>query len=81
MWSMTPEEILKKEAAALAEHLSDAYAVNRAREYRPILGLSYQCPSCWVVNGVKADMGPILDVSGADMLKCKNCGSAVDVSF
>ena len=45
----------------------------RAASYRPIIGLSYQCPTCWVTDEVRSGMQPAEAADSADALFCNRC--------
>ena len=50
-------------------------AANRISNYRPRLGLDYQCPNCWVEKGMMSPMQVMPSGAVADRFRCRLCGN------
>jgi hypothetical protein len=64
-------QLQKKEAA----HYLARTAANRARNFVPMRGVDFYCPSCWVEKEERAVLRPI----PMDTMKCDSCNRDFDV--
>lgn len=82
---MAPEEALKQEAAWAARACIGNDA-NREIEYRsrfqsfiPRLDHAYQCPKCWIRDGIRSSLRPVHGTDEYDVLRCNRDACGVDV--
>jgi len=82
-------EALAREIDQLEERLAERKAarelartaVMRGDQFAPELDGNYQCPICWVSNGIHADLTPIPnDTSDSDdLFRCENCNRQIEI--
>jgi hypothetical protein len=59
----------------MAAHYLARTAGSRARNFVPIRGVDFYCPSCWVENEERAILRP----TPVETMKCDSCDSDFDV--
>jgi len=70
------EETLQFEARRAMKRVEDQnVALGRVREYRPKIGLDYQCPLCWMKDEVRVALDPVATGTKDDAFGCDRCGS------
>ena len=70
------EHCLREEATWIAERQKDPdLASVRLSVFRPKIGVSYQCPACWVKNEKRSALDPIQTNTRDDAFGCEVCGS------
>lgn len=52
-------------------------AQKRLLNYQPSIGTDFQCPRCWVVNEIRADVRPIPSQTSDDIMRCGTCGADI----
>jgi hypothetical protein len=70
------EERVANLSAALTSAKS---AVGRLDEFEPQLGGEYQCPYCWVIRSVEAEITPIPGETNVDWFRCKTCDREISI--
>jgi hypothetical protein len=74
---MNIEDHLSKEAANIAARLGES-AQARLLAYRPVVGIDYQCPGCWVENATKSNLTPIPSKNQRlDIFRCRTCNKDI----
>src|SRR3546814_816298 len=68
-------EVIEIEASLVAADV----AVKRLANFRVNLGGDYQCPRCWITQGVNAPLVPQASSTEIDHFACRQCHS--DYSF
>ena len=63
------------EAEAALELAQSALA--RHDRFDPIIGDDHQCPVCWVTDGVRSKIVPILSDTAVDWFRCKTCHTEI----
>jgi len=65
---------LKARAALLESQVQSAdLGRDRALNFEPTYNGELQCPRCWVLRDVRADMKPIPGTDRKDFFRCRNC--------
>jgi hypothetical protein len=68
-------EAEKRKAEIESEIRKSRAAAARLSEFDPYDGYDYQCPRCWIVDGVRAKIKPITrDEARIDYFQCERCG-------
>ena len=49
-------------------------AHKRLLDYRPRIGVDFQCPRCWIQKEVKSALSPVGGATRDDILRCHTCG-------
>ena len=71
---------VKAHEAELQASINAASAAReRSRNFVPLVGGDYQCPSCWVERERKASLRPVDSENRNDNFVCRECG--LDFSF
>ena len=81
-------EILLTEISQLENRLAELRAncdlaknsVGRLDQFAPEIGGNYQCPMCWVSNGLHGDLRPIPSDTKDDLFRCENCNRTIEIS-
>lgn len=69
------DEILRERAFEAAGELADHPEIrDRVEDYKPVIGVSYQCPKCWVVRGAASDLEVERVEAHQDSYRCAACG-------
>jgi DNA-directed RNA polymerase subunit RPC12/RpoP len=76
-----------KISPALEERLAERKAARelartaamRGDQFAPELDGNYQCPICWVSNGIHADLTPIQSDTTDDLFRCENCNRKIEI--
>lgn len=67
---------LKAEVAQLMAAVdAGSLAPKRRLDYKAKIGIDYQCPDCWIVRGVQAQLIPQSSPTAIDLFKCSQCDS------
>lgn len=57
-------------------------AQGRLQSYRPKVGVEYQCPNCWIVDGQPSRLKAIpFERPNEDIMRCATCGRDFGVSL
>ena len=67
----SPTPTLRQQALDLAEFESDPTVRNRGATYEPKIGADYQCPYCWVLDGVHTALVTVASKTDDDRWRCK----------
>ena len=67
-------EVQARESQLQASIHAAGIARERARNFVPLLGGDYQCPSCWVERERKAGLRPVDSPNRNDNFVCRECG-------
>lgn len=87
---MTPEEALTQEAVWAMRSVSADAKPEMLGEYkmrtanympRQRVGQPYQCPRCWVRDGVRAPLRAVPGGDDHDLLRCEQCHTDLVVPF
>lgn len=73
----------ERELADLEKRLADAkakrdtarLAPKRLADFQVKIGADYQCPRCWISEGVHASIRPVPSNTRDDLFGCRRCGS------
>lgn len=66
-------EINARQAAIHTERKAISEAPQRALDFHPFSGITYQCPRCWVENGQRSTLNAIPSKTKADLFRCHVC--------
>ncbi len=88
---MVPEEALADEARWFAKALRSSpqrdvtadTIQGRALSYRPKVQRDYQCPKCWIKDGVRSALRSVPGTDEYDLLRCNYdaCGAEYVIPF
>ena len=76
------EEIRKlEEARGEKQEKLDAAksAAKRLEEYKPRVGGIFQCPRCWMLNGVRSEVRNVPGDKEHDLYRCNICPAEFEV--
>jgi hypothetical protein len=63
----------QRKAEAEAEYRFARSAPGRFDRFEPVISGIYQCPECWILREIRADLTPIDGEADADWFRCKTC--------
>ena len=70
-WEAELLRLEKRKAEIEAKLEAARRAQQRFFDYRPRIGRGFQCPRCWIRNGVRATLAPVPDEQ--DIMRCHTC--------
>ena len=81
-------EVLLTEISQLENRLAELRAncdlaknaVGRVDQFAPEIGGNYQCPMCWVSNGLHGDLRLIPSDTKDGLFRCENCNRTIEIS-
>ena len=67
------QEIEAQRTEVQAELDAAKLARQRLANFQVQIGLNFQCPQCWIYNGVQSSLRPIPSGTGEDVFRCDIC--------
>jgi hypothetical protein len=64
-----------------AERDAARLAPKRLADFQVKIGADYQCPHCWMENGIHSPLHGIPGSAREDVFRCRTCGNTFSVSF
>ena len=66
----------RKSEAEAALALANS-AIVRLDRFDPVIGDDYQCPHCWVTDGIRSKIVPIPSNTAVDWFRCVTCHTEI----